>query len=92
MEALVQRGRMRWKIENEGFNTQKRQGHHLEHQYSKDYRAIIQISFPRARKGDRAVGSGCVAAVTFHILWKIDNKSGIVYVMNLRRKRHGIHV
>ena len=25
--ALVQRGRMRWKIENEGFNTQKKQGY-----------------------------------------------------------------
>lgn len=37
---LVQRGRMRWKIENEGFNTQKRQGCHLEHQYSKDYQAM----------------------------------------------------
>ena len=37
---LVQRGRMRWKIENEGFNTQKRQGYHLEHQYSKDYQAM----------------------------------------------------
>ena len=37
---LVQRGRMRWKIENEGFNTQKKQGYHLEHQYSKDYQAM----------------------------------------------------
>ena len=37
---LVQRGRMRWKIENEGFNTQKKQGYYLEHQYSKDYQAM----------------------------------------------------
>jgi len=48
-EALVQQGRMRWKIENEGFNTQKRKGYNLEHQYSKDYQAqkchyyLIQI-------------------------------------------------
>ena len=35
---LVKCGRMRWKIENEGFNTQKRQGYHLEHQYSKNTR------------------------------------------------------
>ena len=40
VEALVQRGRMHWKIENEGFNTQKRQGYHLEHQYSKDYQVM----------------------------------------------------
>ncbi len=37
---LVMRGRMRWKIENEGFNTQKRQGYHLEHQYSKKYQGV----------------------------------------------------
>lgn len=49
VEALVSQGRMRWKIENEGFNTQKRQGYCLEHQYSKDYQAqkchyyLIQI-------------------------------------------------
>ena len=40
---------MRWKIENEGFNTQKRHGYNLEHQYSKNYQAqkchyyLIQI-------------------------------------------------
>ncbi len=37
---LVRRGRMRWKIENEGFNTQKRQGYHLEHLYSKKYQGV----------------------------------------------------
>lgn len=31
---------MRWKIENEGFNTQKNQGYNLEHQYSQKYRAL----------------------------------------------------
>ncbi len=31
---------MRWKIENEGFNTQKRQGYCLEHQYSKKYQGV----------------------------------------------------
>lgn len=46
----VRRGRMRWKIENEGFNTQKKKGYYLEHPYSKDYQALknhyylIQIS------------------------------------------------
>ena len=33
-------GRKRWRIENEGFNTQKRQGYFLEHRYSKDYQAM----------------------------------------------------
>lgn len=33
-------GRLRWKIENEGFNTQKTQGYELEHQYSQDYQAM----------------------------------------------------
>ena len=37
---LIERGRMRWKIENEGFNTQKRQGYHLEHRYSKNYQGL----------------------------------------------------
>lgn len=37
---LIERGRMRWKIENEGFNTQKKQGYHLEHQYSRKYQAL----------------------------------------------------
>lgn len=40
---------MRWKIENEGFNTQKKHGYYLEHRYSKNYQAyknhyyLIQI-------------------------------------------------
>lgn len=40
VEELVERGRMRWKIENEGFNTQKKQGYYLEHQYSKKYQGV----------------------------------------------------
>ncbi len=31
VELLVKAGRARWKIENEGFNTLKDQGYHLEH-------------------------------------------------------------
>lgn len=38
--GLVERGRMRWKIENEGFYTQKRQGYNLGHPYSKNYQAL----------------------------------------------------
>jgi hypothetical protein len=33
-------GRLRWKIENEGFNTQKNQGYGFEHPYSQDYQAM----------------------------------------------------
>jgi len=33
-------GRLRWKIENEGYNTQKNGGYNLEHIYSIDERAI----------------------------------------------------
>lgn len=32
---LQEVGRLRWKIENEGFNTQKNLGHGLEHKYSR---------------------------------------------------------
>lgn len=49
IESLIESGRKRWKIENEGFNTQKKQGYYLEHRYSKDYQGtknhyyLIQI-------------------------------------------------
>jgi hypothetical protein len=33
-------GRQRWKIENQGFNTQKNGGYNLEHPYSLDYTAM----------------------------------------------------
>ncbi len=38
--ALVEAGRRRWKIENEGFNAQKRHGYHLEHLFSRNYQAV----------------------------------------------------
>ena len=37
---LIERGRMRWKIENEGFNAQKKHGYGLGHLYSKNYQAL----------------------------------------------------
>lgn len=44
-------GRLRWKIENEGFNSQKNLGYNLEHKYSRDsftamqnYYLILQIA------------------------------------------------
>ncbi len=36
----VEDRRKRWRIENEGFNTRKKQGYFLEHRYSKDYQAM----------------------------------------------------
>ena len=40
VETLAQKGgRLRWKIENEGFNTQKNGGYALEHAYSENWNA-----------------------------------------------------
>ena len=36
VEKLVEAGRCRWNIENQGFNTLKNGGYHLKHLYSKD--------------------------------------------------------
>ena len=48
---VSQFGRLRWKIENEGFNTQKNGGYHLEHKFSrkslnatKNYFQALQIA------------------------------------------------
>lgn len=40
VKETVERGRWRWKIENEGFNTQKKQGYYLEHRFSQDYQGM----------------------------------------------------
>lgn len=39
-EEIVKTGRERWKIENEGFNTQKHHGYFIEHAFSKNYNAM----------------------------------------------------
>jgi hypothetical protein len=48
---LIRTGRLRWKIENEGFNTQKNLGYRLAHKYSrcswragKNYYQCLQIA------------------------------------------------
>lgn len=49
-EKIAKGGRLRWKIENEGFNTQKNGGYNLEHSYShnpvamKNYYLLLQIA------------------------------------------------
>ena len=73
VEAIVMHGRMRWKIENEGFNTQKKHGYCLEYQFSRDYQAqkchyyliqtdhmVAQVleAWGKARAGSRST-EGC---------------------------------
>ena len=49
-EKIAKGGRIRWKIENEGFNTQKNGGYNLEHPYSqnetsmKNFYLLLQIA------------------------------------------------
>jgi len=41
-KKIVAFGRLRWKIENEGFNTQKNGGYQLQHKYSRNNLTAIQ--------------------------------------------------
>ena len=43
--ALVKGGRARWKIENEGFNTLKNQGYHIEHNFGHGQKNLCTIFF-----------------------------------------------
>lgn len=40
---IMQGGRARWKIENEGFNTLKNQGYHFEHNYGHGYNQLCNV-------------------------------------------------
>ena len=40
VKETAERGSWRWKIENEGFNAQKKQGYYLEHRFSHDYQGM----------------------------------------------------
>lgn len=44
-EEIAKGGRLRWKIENEGFNMQKNGGYRLEHAYSLNPNAIKNFYF-----------------------------------------------
>jgi hypothetical protein len=51
VHAIATGGRLRWKIESEGFNTQKNNGYELEHKYArksynalKNYYTLLQIA------------------------------------------------
>ena len=80
---LCSRGRLRWKIENEGFNTQKNHGYNLGHKYSRrhftamrNYYELMQIAHlvnqlcERLRKVREAVKSAgtTIKAVTEEII------------------------
>lgn len=39
-EEIVKTGRERWKIENKGFNEQKKHGYFIEHVFSENYNAM----------------------------------------------------
>jgi hypothetical protein len=45
VKALVKGGRARWKIENEGFNTLKNHGYHLEHNFGHGKRNLSEAFF-----------------------------------------------
>lgn len=45
VEKLVRAARARWKIENEGFNTLKNQGYHLEHNFGHGHQGLSEILF-----------------------------------------------
>jgi len=42
---LVKGGRARWKVENEGFNTLKNQGYHIEHNFGHGQQNLSMIFF-----------------------------------------------
>ena len=42
---LVRAARARWKIENEGFNTLKNQGYHLEHNFGHGQHLFFTLTF-----------------------------------------------
>lgn len=51
VSTTIDSGRLRWAIENEGFNTQKNQGYHLDHKFSRvsytamqNYYQLLQIA------------------------------------------------
>ena len=78
---LAQAGRMRWKIENEGFNTQKHGGYMLEHKYSrstfacfKNYYQCLQIAHMINQLAEHSKNIAAILAtdkkLTIKHLWK----------------------
>jgi len=89
VELANQGGRLRWKIENEGFNVQKTGGYKLEHAYSnhengiKVYYLVLQIAHMVIQLLDKASilgrafprGFGSLKNLAFRILEALRNAS-----------------
>jgi hypothetical protein len=89
VELANQGGRLRWKIENEGFNVQKTGGYKLEHAYSnhengiKVYYLVLQIAHMLIQLLDKGSllrkafprGFGSVKNLAFRILEALRNAS-----------------
>lgn len=87
--AANEGGRLRWKIENEGFNVQKTGGYKLEHAYSNDengikiYYLVLQIAHILVQLLDKGSllrkafpkGFGSVKNLAFRILEALRNAS-----------------
>lgn len=87
VELANQGGRLRWKIENEGFNVQKTGGYKLEHAYSNDqngikiYYLVLQIAHMLLQLLDKGSllkktfprGFGSVKDLAFRILEALRN-------------------
>ena len=96
----VQDGRRRWKIENEGFNTQKNQGYELEHLFSEDYNAIknhyflIQIGHMIAQLFENALQIWKSILAPDYMIFQILKQSfqtfilsdAVIQVLNVRRQ------
>ena len=89
VELANEGGRLRWKIENEGFNVQKTGGYKLEHAYSNDgngikvYYLVLQIAHMLIQLLDKGSllrkafpgGFGSVKNLAFRILEALRNAS-----------------
>ena len=61
-KLIVEYGRRRWSIENQGFKRQKRHGYYLTHMFSRDYTAmkvhyfLIQIAHAISQLWEHSIG------------------------------------
>ena len=80
---LAKAGRMRWKIENEGFNTQKNGGYNLGHKYArnsftcyKNYYQLMQIAHlinqlvEQSENIDQMLNASVNSKLTIKHIWK----------------------
>lgn len=91
-KQLVLDGRRRWRIENEGFNTQINHGYFLEHMFSKNYKAmknhyfLIQIAHMISQLLENGLAiyqNHFVSLIEFHDLLKQSFKSSYLLVADI---------